>query len=159
MSRNVIVLNNPIVTFADTEAGLTTGDPFQCQLTSAVLTPTPVYQTIPATGCAGASQSPGLTGWGFVVSWLQDWGSDPSMSQYAFDNDTLPKWYSFTLDSIGLPDTVATGELYVSAGAYGGTFGDGSAATATATWPCLAKPAITAVVLPLTADDTADAAA
>ena len=144
MSRNVIVLNNPIVKFADTEAGLTTGDAFECQITSAVLTPTPVYNTIPATGCAGASQSPGRTGWGLVVAWLQDWGSDPSMSWYAFEHDTELKWYSVTLDSIGLPDQVATGELYVSAGAYGGTFGDGSAAVATATWPCTDKPTIPA---------------
>ena len=148
MARNVITLNNPVVTFADTEAGLTTGEPFQCQLTSAILTPVPVYQTIPSTGCAGASQSPGLTGWQLDVTWLQDWGSDPSLSQYAFDNDGLRKWYSLTLDSIGLPDTVATGEAYVAAGAYGGTFGDGSAAVATATWPCLAKPVISTPVIP-----------
>ncbi len=144
MSRNVIVLNNPIVTFADDQAGLTTGEAYECQLTSAVLTPTPVYNTIPATGCAGASQSPGRTGWGLVVAWLQDWGSDPSLSWYAFENDTELKWYSVTLDSIGMPDQVATGQLYVSAGAYGGTFGDGSAAVATATWPCTDKPTIPA---------------
>ena len=146
MAREVIVLNNPIVKFADTEAGLTAGDAFECQITSAVLTPTPVYNTVPATGCAGASQSPGRTGWGLVVAWLQDWGADPSMSYYAYINDTLPKFYSMTLDSIGLPDQVATGECYVSAGAYGGTFGDGSAAVATATWPCLAAPVIPAPV-------------
>lgn len=148
MPRNVITLNNPTVTFADTEAGLDAGDPFQCQITSAVLTPQPVYQTVPATGCAGASQSPGITGWQLDVAWLQDWGSDPSMSRYAFDNDGLRKWFSITLDSIGLPDVEATGELYVAAGAYGGTFGDGSAAVATATWPLLAKPEIPAPVGP-----------
>jgi len=147
MARNVITLNRPIVKFADTEAGLAAADAFECQITSAVLTPQPVYQTVPATGCAGASQSPGLTGWQLDVAWLQDWGSDPSMSQYAFDNDGLRKWYSLTLDSIGLPDTVATGEAYVAAGAFGGTFGDGSAAVATATWPCLAKPEISEPVV------------
>lgn len=145
MARNVIVLNNPKVTFADTEAGLTTGDPYQCQLTAATLTPVPVYQTIPSTGCAGASQSPGLTGWQMDAAWLQDWGSDPSLSRYAFDNDGQPKWFSIELDSIGLPDVQATGQLYMAAGAYGGTFGDGSAASATATWPLLSKPVIPAL--------------
>ena len=148
MAREALILNNPTVVLAATQAGLDAGDAFECQITSAVLTPTPVYQTIPSTGCAGASQSPGLTGWGFVVGWLQDWGADPSMSQYAFDNDGVSKWYSFTLDSIGLPETVATGQAYVSAGAYGGTFGDGSAAAATATWPGLAKPTIVSAVIP-----------
>jgi hypothetical protein len=144
MARNVLILNNPKVTFADTEAGLTTGDAFECQITSAMLTPQPVYNTIPATGCAGASQSPGRTGWQLDVAWLQDWGSDPSMSWFAFENDGVLMWYSVTLDSIGMPDQVATGQAYVAAGAYGGTFGDGSAAVATATWPCTDKPDIPA---------------
>lgn len=156
MARNAIQLTNPLVTFADTEAGLTSGDPFQCQITSAVLTPTPKYSVVPATGCAGESQAPGATGWGLVVSWLQDWGSDPSMSRYCYDNDTLRKWYSFTLDSIGLPGEIATGECYISAGAYGGTFGDGSTAVATATFPCVDKPDIATAVLPLAADTDAD---
>ena len=139
MSRNVIVLNNPVVKLAATEAELTTSDAFECQITSAILTPTPVYQTIPATGCAGASQSPGLTGWAIQAGWLQDWGSDPSLSYFAYDHDTELMFYSLTLDSIGLPDQVATGQCYMSAGAYGGTFGDGSAAVATATWPCTSR--------------------
>jgi len=146
--RNVITLNNPTVTFADTEAGLAAGDAFQCQITAATITPQPVYNTIPSTGCAGASQSPGRTGWQIDLAWLQDWGADPSMSRYAFDRDTDLVWYQFTLDSIGLPDEVATGQAYVSAGAYGGTFGDGSAAAATATWPCLDKPDIATAVVP-----------
>lgn len=142
MARNVIVLNNPVVKFADTEAGLAAADAFQCQITSAVITPQPVYNTIPATGCAGATQSPGRTGFQLELAWLQDWSADPSMSAYAWNKDGLPVWYSLALDSIGLPDEAATGQAYATAGGYGGTFGDGSPATSTATWPCLDKPDI-----------------
>lgn len=157
MARNVLILNNPTLTLADTLLGLDTGDPFECQVTSAVLTPTPVYNTIPATGCSGASQSPGRTGWGFVVAWLEDWGADPSLSQYAFDNDTAPVFYRFVPDQVQYPNLKAEGQVYMSAGAMGGTFGDGSAAPATATWPCLDTPDITSTVTPLAADADADA--
>jgi hypothetical protein len=68
------------------------------------------------------------------------------LSGYAYTNDTMPKWFSLTVDSVDNPTVVATGQCYVVAGAYGGTFGDGSAAAATASWPCLDKPDI---VLPV----------
>src|SRR5262245_51134463 len=139
MARNVLVLNNPKFTAADTQLGLDTGDAFECQITSAAVTPAPVYNTIPATGCAGQSQSPGITGWQLDLAWLQDFGNDPSMSQFAFDNDGQPVWYRFTPDSVGQPTFTVEGQAYVASGAIGGTFGDGSAAAATATWPCLDK--------------------
>lgn len=145
MARNVIVLNNPKFTAALTELELATGDAFECQITQAIVNPQPVYNTIPATGCAGASQSPGRTGWQLELAWLQDWGSDPSMSQFAFDNDGVAVWYQLTPDSVGDPTFVVKGQAYVAAGGIGGTFGDGSAATSTATWPCLDKPTLPAV--------------
>ena len=148
MAREALILNNPTVVLAATQAGLDAGDAFECQITSAVLTPTPVYQTIPSTGCEGASQSPGRTGWGFVVAWLQDWGNADGLSRYALANDTVRTWYRFVADDVQYPDLQAEGEVYMSAGAYGGTFGDGSAAPATATWPCLSAPAVTDTVTP-----------
>lgn len=167
MPRTAIPLTNPVFKVADTEAGLTAGDAYECQITSAVITSTANFQTIPATGCEGASQSPGLSSWALDLTWLQDWSvPGGGLSEYAFTNDTLPAWFSLSLDSIGAPTLVATGQAYVTAGAYGGTFGDGSAPTATATWPCLAKPAIVTPVVGTTAtassttddDDTAVAA-
>lgn len=144
MARTAIVINNPIFKLASTQAGLSSGTAYECQLTSAAITPQPVTNTIPATGCAPATQSPGKTGWQLDLAWLQDWtASQGGLSGYAFTNDTLPKWFSLALDSVGAPSVVATGQVYVVAGAYGGTFGDGSAAPATATWPMLDKPAIT----------------
>jgi hypothetical protein len=148
MARTVIVLNNPIVKLADTEVGLTSGTAFECQITSAALTASPNYQTIPPTGCAPQSQSPGKTSWSFDVAWLQDWTapSASSLSQYALANDGQPKWFEFTADSVGAPTVKATGQCYVVAGSYGGTFGDGSAATSQASWPCLDTPDIVGAV-------------
>jgi hypothetical protein len=142
MARTVIPLNRPIFKLADDELGLTTGDAYECQLTSATITSQPVFKEIPATGCAGASQSPGTTGYSLVLNWLQDWSAAAGgLSGYAYTNDTLPKWFSFTLDSTD-PTVVATGQVYVVAGSYGGEFGTGVPAAATATWPCLDKPDI-----------------
>jgi hypothetical protein len=152
MARTVIVLNNPTIKLADTEAGLTSGTAFECQITSATLTASANYQTIPATGCAPQTQSPGKTSWSFDVAWLQDWTAAAvvgppaipagGLSQYAFTNDGLPKWFEFVADNVGSPTTVATGQVYIAAGSYGGTFGDGSAAVATSSWPCVDTPDI-----------------
>jgi len=143
MARAVITLNNPIFKLADTEAGLTAGDSYECQLTSAAITPSPVSNTIPATGCAPATQSPGRTGYSIDLAWLQDWSvPGGGLSGFAYENDTAPKWFSFQLDAADTAP-IATGQVYVVAGAYGGTFGDGSAAAASASWPCLDKPTIT----------------
>ena len=112
MPRVAIVLNNPKLTVATTLAGIATGDAVECQITSATLTPQPVYNTIPATGCTGQSQSPGLTGWQLDLNWLQDWSADPSLSQFAYDNDGKVVFYELTLDSVGLPEFKASGSAY-----------------------------------------------
>ena len=160
MPRSALVLNHPTVTLAATQAGLDAGDAFECQITSCVLTPTPVYATIPATGCSGASQSPGRTGWGAVVAWLEDWQlATGSLSMYTFTNDGVPTWIRFVADETQYPDLQAEGQVYLSPGAYGGTFGDGSAAPATATWPFLDTPDITNTALPLGDAELADVSA
>jgi len=142
MAREVITLNNPIFKMADSEAGLATGQAYECQLTSAVITAQPQFNTIPATGCAPATQSPGRTGYQIDLAWLQDWTkAGGGLSKYAFDNDGVSKWFSLVPDSTQ-PEVEATGQVYVVSGGFGGTFGDGSAAATTATWPCLDKPEI-----------------
>ena len=143
MAREVITLNNPVFKLADTSAGLTAGDAYECQITSAVITASSNFQTIPSTGCAPQSQSPGKTSFGLDLAWLQDWTSaGGGLSGYAHENDTAPKWFSLVLDSVDSPTVTATGQVFVIAGSYGGTFGDGSAAATTATWPLLDKPTI-----------------
>lgn len=158
-ARVAMIWNQPTFKVSDTEAGLATGEAFECQVTSAVLTPSPVYATVPSTGCAGASQSPGLTGWALALAWLQDWSADGGgLSNYALTNDGLPKWCELVPNKADA--TVgATFQAYVSPGGMGGTFGDGSAAATTASWPLLAAPVIDVPpAVPLAADtELADA--
>jgi hypothetical protein len=148
MAREAMIWNQPTVKVATTEAGLGTGAvAAECQLTSAMLEPQPVYSTIPATGCAGATQSPGLTGFNLVLNWLTDWTkpADESLSQFAWANDGLPVWAEVLPNKDDLTVKM-TGQFYCSSGGFGGTFGDGSAAATTATWPAVSKPDITAPV-------------
>ena len=156
MPRTLITLNNPILKLADSQAGLAAGTAYECQLTSATITPQPQFNTIPATGCAPATQSPGRTGWQLDMAWLQDWtAAAGGLSGYAYTNDGKPKWFSLTLDST-VPTVKAEGQIYVVAGQYGGVFGDGSAAPANATWPCLDKPTITTPVTLAASETQAD---
>lgn len=158
MARTIVVLNHPVLKVAATQAGLASGTAYECQITAATITANPQFNTIPATGCAPSVQSPGLTQYQLDLAWLQDWTASPAggLSGYALANDGKAVWFSLALDSVGAPTVVATGQAYVTPGAYGGTFGDGSAAAATATWPMLDKPT---VVTPTTAEASADAPA
>ncbi|RPH33795.1 MAG: hypothetical protein EHM90_00090 [Chloroflexi bacterium] len=144
MARTVIVLNNPVLKLADTELELATGVAYECQVTEARVTATPNYNTIPSTGCAGATQSPGLTSYSLDLAWLQDWSAaGGGLSGWADDHDGQPAWFEFSLDG-GDATVKATGEVYVTAGSYGGVFGDGSPAAVDVTsWPCVSRPVIT----------------
>lgn len=157
MARTVMVFNHPILKLADTEAGLTTGTAFECQITSALIQAQPAYNTIPATGCAGATQSPGATGYQAAVAYLQDWsaGAAKSLSQYAWDHDGEAVWLELTPDS-ATPTTKLMGQVYMTAGDFGGTFGDGSAGVTASTWPFVDKPDVTAPAA-AAADTTQDA--
>lgn len=148
MPRTLIRLNSPTLKVADTEAGLTAGMAVECQVTEARVQAQPQYNTIPATGCAGATQSPGTTGWQLLLNWLQDWtaGAAASLSVFAFENDGQEVWFELTPDAADTTTTL-TGHAFCAAGDYGGTFGDGSAADATATWPLLDKPDIVTPVV------------
>lgn len=143
MPRTVITLINPTLVLADTQAGLATGDAYECQLTSAQLVPTPITNAIPATGCAPASNVPGRSSWELQLAWLQDWAdSAGGLSNYSIVHETELVWYKFVLDNAGSPTTAASGQAYVAAGQYGGVFG-GPPAVATANWPCFDTPAFT----------------
>jgi len=153
-------MNNPTFKLAATQAGLTSGTAYQCQLTSAVISPQPVFNTIPATGCAPQTQSPGKTGWQLDLAWLQDWTASPGggLSGYAFTNDATAQWFELTPEPTTAPTVKATGQCYVVAGGFGGEMGAGVAANTTATWPLLDKPTIvTAVVLMADEADATDA--
>ena len=142
MPRTVIPIVNPVFKVADTEAGLTAGDAYECQLTTAEIVGTPNMNDVPATGCAPATQSPGMTSWGLHLVWLQDWTAPGGgLSGYCYANETLEKWFSLAIDVVGNPTVVATGHGYVTPGNYGGPIG-GAPATADVTWPMLEKPDI-----------------
>lgn len=149
MSRTVIVITNANLKIAATQGGLATAPDFQCQISSAAVNANANTQTVPATFCAGESQAPGQTGWELALTWLQDWtlvdvpvGPPPvlGLSKYAFDNDTKLVWFSLSVNTMTTP--VCTGQAYVVAGSFGGDAG--VPLTASAVWPLLAKPTITA---------------
>jgi hypothetical protein len=156
MARVVMILNSPILTVATTQAGLTTGDAVECQVTSAVVTASPNFNTIPATGCAPAAQSPGQTSWALDLAWLQDWTVATGLSWFAFTNDGLEVWFELTPDSADATNKL-TGNAFAVAGSYGGTFGDGSPAAATATWPLLDKPTVPTPVVMAAETEAAEA--
>lgn len=147
MAQTVMRYNNPTLKVALTEAELaTTGLAVECQANSAVVTAQPSYSTIPSTGCSGATQSPGLTAFQLDLVFLQDWTVD-GLSRFAWDNDGKPAWVELAPDA-GDPTATITGEVYVAAGSYGGTFGDGSAAQSTVAWPFIGKPDIAPATIP-----------
>ena len=156
MPRVAMILNNPKLMVATTQAGLTSGTAVECQVTSARLTEVPKYVTLPATGCAGESQSPGLPGYQLDLAWLDDWGVATGLSKFAWDNSAKPVWWELTPDSVGAPTQKVTGNSYCAAGGIGGEFGTGNPATSTATWPCIAKPTVVSTV---TAEADAEAEA
>lgn len=150
MARTVMKFTTPTLRVALTEGDLATGLAIECQVTSALVQAQPQYQTIPATGCAPAAQSPGQTGWQLVLNWLQDWTAGDetvSFSAWAFEHDGEQVWFEL-IPTTGDATTSIKGTGFAVAGDFGGTFGDGSAATATATWPLLAKPTVVTPVTP-----------
>ena len=159
MPREAMIWNNPTVKAATTEAGLDTAPALECQVTAAMLTPQPAFNTIPSTGCAGASQSPGQTGWQLDLAWLQDWTKTEaeSLSWFAWNNDATVAWVELIPDSTAASQIGMVGRFYVTSGGFGATFGDGSAAATTATWPALEKPDIAPVVAALAADESVTA--
>jgi hypothetical protein len=155
MPRTILPLTHPILKVADTQAGLTAGEAYECQLTRAEIVPTAQTSTVPATGCAPAVDVPGATKYALHLEWLQDWtASGGGLSNYALINDGSLVWFEYAVDSVGAPTVVATGQAYVTPGSYGGVFGDGSAAAATADWSMPDKPS---VVVPVTVAADEDA--
>jgi hypothetical protein len=141
----VITITDGVLKLADTEAGLVAGTGYECQVTEASINATPNLQTVPATFCAGESQSPAATGWELAVTWLQDWTAPGGgLSMYAFTHDTEELWFSLAFDKDDT-EPIATGQVRLVAGSFGGAAG--TPLTATATWPLAAKPAITAPVV------------
>jgi hypothetical protein len=156
MARTAIIMNNPTFRLATTQAGLTAGTAYECQLTQAIINAIPNFTTIPATACAPATQSPGKTGWELAIDFLQDWtASLGGLSGFMYTNDTKPMWFELVVDS-AVPAVKATGQVYLVSGSYGGPIGTGDALAASATLPCLDKPVIVFPAVLVADDETAD---
>ena len=138
----VITVTDATVKFG---ADALTAVDYKCQVTEASINANPNLQTVPATFCSPESQAPASTGYELALTWLQDWTAPGGgLSKWAFDNDTKEMYFELFLnDPTGLIATdvpVASGQLRVTAGAYGGAAG--TPLTATATWPIIGKPTI-----------------
>jgi hypothetical protein len=139
----VIVITNATLQLAD-DAAMTTPDDFSCQVSSAAINSTPNLQSVPATFCAAASQAPAATGYELAITWLQDWtASGGGLSFYAYENDTLTKYFSLTLNDQIAP--AATGQVRIVAGSFGGDAA--TPLTSQVVWPCIGKPDITPAAL------------
>lgn len=141
MPRTVMTFINPTLKVADTEAGLAAGDAYECQITSAVISATVSFNTIPPTGCAGPTQSPSAPAYSITLDWLQDWASPGGgLSKWAEDHAGLPAWVELVPNTADAA-TKASGPVTVTPGAFGGTFGDGSAGLAgSPVWPFTDRP-------------------
>jgi hypothetical protein len=147
----VIVITDGSLKLADTEAGLATGEAFECQITDAAINPTPNLETVPATFCSPETQAPAATSFVLAVAWLQDWTAPGGgLSGYAYTNDAVEKWFEYKLDKDDLT-TMATGQVRLVAGAFGGPAG--TPLPATAEWPCSGKPDISVAAAGTTAAD------
>jgi len=137
----VIVITDGSLKLADDEAGLVTGTAFECQVTEASINAVPNLETVPATFCSPEAQAPAATGYTLAVAWLQDWTAPSGgLSGYAYTHDTELKWFELKLDKDDTT-TVATGQVRLVAGAFGGAAG--IPLPATAEWPVQGKPDIT----------------
>jgi hypothetical protein len=126
-------------------AGVTPLVEYACQITEITLEPTQNTETSPGTYCSAPVETPGQSSWAIVISFLQDWGFTPSLSEFSFENDGSLIDYEFTSTN---PATVPSmsGSAYITATAFGGAPGADWQVT-TQRWPCSEKPTITSPVV------------
>ena len=116
-------------------------DPFECQITEFVVNASANIGSIPGTYCQGPSQYGQKSTYAVAMTFLQDWGETPSLSQLLWDNDGDELFFIFTPDVSGVD---CTGSFYAIGGSFGGA-GD-QAWTTTANMPCPAQPVVAPVV-------------
>jgi hypothetical protein len=123
---------------AATQAGLAAGNAINDQVTAFKVVPVANKSTIPATFGAPASESAGASSWTIEIAYLQDWGKANSMSEYLLDNDAELLWFRF--DPSGSTEPGFEGQVYVTAGAYGGPADQNWEDTQT--WACPVTPTL-----------------
>lgn len=125
-AASLITITNASLTLKLSSDTVGTGVDYQCQITTASLDPTPNLNPVDATWCAPATQVPAPTSYTLNVTAYQDWGKTESLSQFLFDHDT--ELATFEIDGLVVTDAgavpaVASGEVRLVAGTYGGAAG------------------------------------
>lgn len=116
--------NDIALVFADTEAGLTGGEDYKCQVQNATVTPAPTFTAVSATGCQGATQTLDLpVPETLDLTWLQDWSAPGGgLANYCRLNAGAIKYFSYT--PVGaLPELKVTGQVELVPVALGGDMG------------------------------------
>lgn len=116
--------NDITLIFADTEAGLTTGEDYKCQVQNATVTPAPTYTQVGATGCQGATQTLDLpVPETLDLTWLQDWSAPGGgLANYCRVNAGALKWFQYV--PVGdIPELTVTGQVELVPVALGGDMG------------------------------------
>jgi hypothetical protein len=151
MPRQVITVTAATLTLGPTA----TSTDFSCQVNVGTITPTANNVDVPATFCAGASQTAAPSSFALDLTILQDWGAVKSVSQYLFDHDA--EVVDFELEGIGVTGSTVTvtGQVTVVAGALGGEAG--TPLTADVSLPILGKPTVVATPPTVTAAEAEDA--
>jgi hypothetical protein len=160
MPTVMMPFENPTLKLADTEAGLTAGTAFECQLTTAELLATANLVQVEQTPCQPASQVPGRETWSLHLIFMQDWAAPGGgLSGYAKANRGQRKWFELVADKDVTPagdQVIATGEVWIGSGGLGGVV-SAAPLKSDVTWPCPTEPAITTpAALPLADAELAD---
>jgi len=122
--------------------GITPLVEYGCQVTNIVLEPTQNNTTTPGTYCNAPHDTPGASSWAMVISFLQDWGNTPSLSEFTLTNDGALCDFEFTSANPAAVPSMS-GSCYVTATAFGGDPGAAWQVT-TQRWPLLEPPTLTA---------------
>ena len=144
----------PVVSINPKNSGtITLGPPgtpldISCQVVNFKLQPENTLNERAGTYCAADLSVPAKAAWKLQFTYLQDWRVTGGLSQFLLLNDAVLVDFSFHPDDPLVP--VATGQVYVTAGAFGGaaaeTWED------TGEWSVEGTPVFTA---PVVADDAA----
>jgi hypothetical protein len=94
---------------------------YSCQVINFTLNSVANTTERPGTFCAAPATLNAASSWEVSFQYLQDWGATASISQFFFDNDGAPVFFSFVPDIPTVP--TATGSFNAQAGSYGGDAG------------------------------------
>ena len=98
--------------------------------------------------CSPPVNVPGQSSWQISFDYLQDWGTVAGISEFLLDNDAELVPFTFSTADAGQ----IAGDVYVTAGAFGGDAG--TSWNWTGTWPVEGTPVYAAPVVTATAART-----